>query len=63
LFRSTNIATQPLLCRETTVGYPAQKPESLLERIVKCASNEGDIVLDPCMGGGTTIAVADRLNR
>ncbi|MDR1219577.1 MAG: site-specific DNA-methyltransferase [Treponema sp.] len=45
------------------IGYPTQKPEVLLERIIKCASNEGDIVLDPFMGGGTTIAVADRLNR
>ncbi|MDR1215122.1 MAG: site-specific DNA-methyltransferase [Treponema sp.] len=45
------------------IGYPTQKPEALLERIIKCASNEGDIVLDPFMGGGTTIAVAERLNR
>jgi DNA modification methylase len=45
------------------IGYPTQKPEALLERIIKCASNEGDVVLDPFVGGGTTIAVADRLNR
>jgi DNA modification methylase len=45
------------------IGYPTQKPEALLERIIKMASNEGDIVFDPFMGGGTTIAVADRLNR
>ena len=45
------------------IGYPTQKPEALLERIIKCASNEGDTVLDPFVGGGTTIAVADRLNR
>ena len=45
------------------IGYPTQKPESLMERIIKCASNEGDVVLDPFMGGGTTIAVADKLNR
>ena len=45
------------------IGYPTQKPESLLERIIKMASNEGDTVLDPFMGGGTTIAVADKLNR
>jgi DNA modification methylase len=45
------------------IGYPTQKPFALLERIVKCASNEGDLVLDPFMGGGTTIAVADKLNR
>ena len=45
------------------IGYPTQKPEALLERIIKMASNEGDIVIDPFVGGGTTIAVADRLNR
>ena len=45
------------------IGYPTQKPEALLERIIQCASNEGDIVLDPFMGGGTTMAVADRLKR
>jgi len=45
------------------IGYPTQKPEALLERIIKCASNEGDLVLDPFMGGGTTLAVAERLGR
>jgi DNA modification methylase len=45
------------------IGYPTQKPEALLERIIKCASNEGDTVMDCFMGGGTTIAVADKLNR
>jgi len=45
------------------IGYPTQKPEALLQRIIECATNEGDIVLDPFVGGGTTIAVADRLNR
>jgi DNA modification methylase len=45
------------------IGYPTQKPEKLLERIILASSNEGDIVFDPFVGGGTTIAVADRLNR
>ncbi|MCL2131585.1 MAG: site-specific DNA-methyltransferase [Lentimicrobiaceae bacterium] len=45
------------------IGYPTQKPEALLERIIKASSNKGDIVLDPFVGGGTTIAVADKLNR
>jgi hypothetical protein len=45
------------------IGYPTQKPEALLERIIKCASNEGDVVLDPFIGGGTTVAVADKLGR
>jgi len=49
--------------KEERIGYPTQKPEALLERIIKCATNEEDIVLDPFLGGGTTIAVADRLNR
>ncbi|MDI9356844.1 MAG: site-specific DNA-methyltransferase, partial [Chitinophagaceae bacterium] len=40
-----------------------QKPEKLLERIITCASNENDIVLDPFVGGGTTVAVADKLKR
>jgi DNA modification methylase len=45
------------------IGYPTQKPEALLERIIKMASNENDVILDCFMGGGTTIAVADKLNR
>jgi len=45
------------------IGYPTQKPESLLERIILCASNEDDVVLDPFVGGGTTVAVADKLKR
>jgi site-specific DNA-methyltransferase (adenine-specific) len=45
------------------IGYPTQKPMALLERIIQCASNKGDIVLDPFMGGGTTMAVADKLGR
>lgn len=45
------------------IGYPTQKPEALLKRIIECSSNEGDILMDPFVGGGTTIAVADKLNR
>ena len=45
------------------VGYPTQKPMALLERIIKSSTQEGDIVLDPFVGGGTTVAVADKLNR
>ena len=45
------------------LGYPTQKPEALLERIIKSSSNEGDIVLDPFCGCGTTVQVAQRLNR
>lgn len=45
------------------LGYPTQKPESLLELIIEASSNEGDIILDPMAGGGTTPAVAQRLKR
>jgi DNA modification methylase len=45
------------------LGYPTQKPEALLERIIATSSNVGDVVLDPFCGCGTTIAVADRLRR
>jgi len=45
------------------IGYPTQKPEALLERIIKASSKEGDIVADFFMGGGTTCAVAQKLNR
>lgn len=45
------------------LGYPTQKPEALLERIVQSSSREGDVVLDPFCGCGTAIAVAQKLNR
>jgi len=49
--------------KEERIGYPTQKPEALLQRIISCASNEDDVILDPFVGGGTTVAVADRLKR
>ncbi len=45
------------------VGYPTQKPEALLERIVKASSNEGDLVADFFCGSGTTAAMAEKLGR
>lgn len=45
------------------LGYPTQKPEALLERIIKASSADGDLVLDAYCGCGTTVAVAERLNR
>mgnify|MGYP001033398852 CR=1 FL=1 len=45
------------------LGYPTQKPEALLERIIKASSNEGDLVLDPFCGCGTTVIAAYKLNR
>ncbi|MGB6699799.1 MAG: DNA methyltransferase, partial [Methylocella sp.] len=45
------------------LGYPTQKPVALLERIIAASSNEGDIVLDPFCGCGTTIHAAQKLDR
>ena len=45
------------------LGYPTQKPLTLLERIIKASSNEGDVVLDPFCGCGTAIHAAQNLNR
>jgi DNA modification methylase len=45
------------------LGYPTQKPEALLERVIKASSNAGDTVLDAYCGCGTTVAVAQRLGR
>jgi len=45
------------------LGYPTQKPEALLERIIAASSTAGDVVLDPFCGCGTAIAVAERLAR
>jgi len=45
------------------LGYPTQKPEALLERVIRVGSNEGDLILDPFCGCGTAIAVAEKLKR
>jgi DNA modification methylase len=45
------------------LGYPTQKPVALLERIIQASSNEGDLVLDPFCGCGTTVHAAQKLNR
>jgi site-specific DNA-methyltransferase (adenine-specific)/adenine-specific DNA-methyltransferase len=44
-------------------GYPTQKPEELLERILLASSSEGDLIADFCCGSGTTLAVAHKLGR
>lgn len=49
--------------QEEWLGYPTQKPPKLLERIINTSSNEGDLVLDPFCGCGTTIAEAEHLKR
>ena len=45
------------------LGYPTQKPQALLERIIRASSNEGDVVLDPFCGCGTSVAAAENLKR
>ena len=58
-----NFIETPALRGDKKVGYPTQKPEALLERVIKASSNEGDIVADFFSGSGTTCAVAEKLNR
>jgi site-specific DNA-methyltransferase (adenine-specific) len=53
---------RPLLAHER-LGYPTEKPLALLERILSVSSNEGDVVLDPFCGCGTTIHAAEKLKR
>jgi adenine-specific DNA-methyltransferase len=48
---------------EERLGYPTQKPEGLVERIIKASSNEGDLVADFFCGSGTTAAIAEKLGR
>lgn len=49
--------------QKEALHYPTQKPEALLERIIKVSSKEGDIVLDPFCGCGTAVVVAEKLKR
>ena len=53
----------PFIRGKEYLGFPTQKPESLLERIIEASSDEGDVVLDAYCGCGTSIAVSERLNR
>lgn len=48
---------------KTNTGYPTQKPEALIKRIIEASSNEGDIIADFFCGSGTTMAVAEKLGR
>ncbi len=50
-------------CQENRQEHPTQKPEGLIERMVLASSNEGDLVLDPFSGSGTTLRVCQQLNR
>ncbi len=53
----------PFIRGKEYLGYQTQKPEALLERIILASSSEGDVILDAYCGCGTTVAVAERLNR
>lgn len=50
-------------CQDNRQNHPTQKPEGLIERMVLASSNEGDFVLDPFSGSGTTLRVCQQLNR
>lgn len=58
----TDIAPINMMAKER-LGYPTQKPETLLERIISVSSNPGDVVLDPFCGCGTAVAAAQKLGR
>jgi hypothetical protein len=58
----TDVRTMHNLSSER-LGYPTQKPQKLLERIINASSNPGDVVLDPFCGCGTTIHAAQKLDR
>ncbi len=53
----------PQAAGNESLGYPTQKPLALLERIISASSNEGDVVLDPFCGCGTTVHAAQKLDR
>lgn len=59
LWKVASLSNNPV----ESVGYATQKPEALLERIIKASSNEGDLVCDFFGGSGTTAAVAEKLGR
>lgn len=50
-------------CQDNRQDHPTQKPEGLIERMILASSNEGDLVLDPFSGSGTTLRVCQQLNR
>jgi len=62
---SSDVWTLPTINSQARerMGYPTQKPELLLEKIIRASSNKKDLILDPFCGCGTTIAVAQRLKR
>ena len=59
----TTVWDLKIASKHERTGYPTQKPLSLLKRIVQCSTSEGDVVLDPFCGSGTTLLAAKNLNR
>ena len=62
---ATNILRVPSLkgSSREKVGHPSQKPLALIEKLIACSTDEGDTVLDPFLGSGTTAVAAEKLNR
>jgi DNA modification methylase len=62
---ATNILRVPSLkgVSKEKCGHPSQKPLDLIEKLVACSTDEGDLVIDPFLGSGTTAAAAKRLRR
>lgn len=62
---ATNILRVPSLkgASKEKCGHPSQKPVDLIEKLIACATDEGDLVIDPFLGSGTTAAAAKNLNR
>jgi len=62
---SSDVIIMPVINSQARerLGYPTQKPEALLSRIIQVSSNDNEIILDPFCGCGTTITVAEKLNR
>ena len=61
--RSSGPIFRPSIPSQERLGYPTQKPVALLERIISASSNQGDVVLDPFCGCGTTVHAAQKLGR
>ena len=62
-YKPDNFIELPALRGDQKLGYPTQKPEALIDRFLKVSSNENDLVADFFCGSGTTLAVAEKLNR
>ena len=63
IYRSNLITDIPPVRGDEDTTYPTQKPLALLRMLIKASSNEGDMVLDPFCGSGTTLVAAKQLDR